>query len=344
MPATRCVIHHPAFQSLLLPLLLALPAIAAVRAAIGPRHAAWGGWLALLGALAWLPGFEWPAGARTQKLPWIVLATLGLAALDLMRRGPGTQPLSGGRAAALGWVAAAMGWAAAATWLADGRVGFAAAAAAAVFGAAVLAALALGSDEGDSPRSVTTAVLAWAALGLAGVSALGGSLLLAQLAAMLAVSVAAAGAPGWVRPAWRLAVSPSLRMAFALAWLALAWTWVLSTRAGLPGATVDAASAGQVGMLALTFLVPVGVAWRQRASQRVSAPGSASTSPPAGMLAGVFAVVLAVVPVVLALAWTASAGSGVMTDPAADPDDPYLTSTAPAHGTQARPAGWVAGR
>jgi hypothetical protein len=66
--------HDPVFQSLLLPLLLSGLDIAWMRKVAGLEGAAWGGFLGLLGALAWLPGFGWPAPASTQKLPWLALA------------------------------------------------------------------------------------------------------------------------------------------------------------------------------------------------------------------------------------------------------------------------------
>jgi hypothetical protein len=295
------VIHHPAFQSLFLPLLLALLGISVLWAGLGARHAAWGGLLGLLGALAWLPGFEWPTVTRTQKLPWIVLAGLGLAALDALRGGANGRP-------ALAWLAALLAWAAAGLWLAGAAADPLALAAAAMLGWAVLSLLAWGRGDAPAPGALAAAVLTLATLGLAGLAATGGSLLLAQLALMLASTVAAAGCWAWLRPASGLVVSPALLMCFGLAWLSIAWSWVLAA----PAPAFGNASAVRVAILTLAFLVPAML-------PRLRAPARAKPWLPWT------AVLLAAVPVVLAVAWPGGIQVAPMPDTAADPDDLYLT-------------------
>jgi hypothetical protein len=295
------LIHHPAFQSLALPLLLALLGIAVLRAGLGERHAAWGGLLGLLGALAWLPGFEWPAVTRTQKLPWIVLAGMGLAALDALRGGAHGRPV-------LAWLAALLAWAAAGLWLAGAAAGPLVLTAAGVLGWAVLSLLAWGRGAAPAQGAVAVAVLTLATLGLAGLAATGGSLLLAQLALMLASTMAALGCWAWLRPAAGSVVSPVLRLHFGLAWLSIAWCWVLAA----PAPAFGTASAVRVAILTLAFLVPA-LLWRLPASARATPwlPWAA--------------VLLAAVPVILAVAWPGGTNMAPMPDRAADPDEPYLT-------------------
>jgi len=295
------LIHHPAFQSLVLPLLLALLGIAVLRAGLGARHAAWGGLLGLLGTLAWLPGFEWPAVTRTQKLPWIVLAGLGLAAVDALRGGGRGRPM-------LAWLAALLAWVAAGLWLAGAAAAPLALATAGVLGWAVLSLLAWGRGDAPAQGAVAVAVLTLATLGLAGLAATGGSLLLAQLALMLASSVAAVGCWAWLRPAAGGVVSPVLRLYFGLAWLSIAWCWVLAAPAPASGA----ASAVRVAILTLAFLVPVLLS-------HLRVPARATPWLPRA------AVLLAAVLVVLAVAWPGGTDMALVPDSAADPDDPYLT-------------------
>jgi len=88
-------LQHPAFQSLVLPVLLALAAMASLRLA-GERWTALGAALGLLLALAVWPGFDWPASARAQTIPWVVLAGLAVSALAMGLHAPGTKPLGRG--------------------------------------------------------------------------------------------------------------------------------------------------------------------------------------------------------------------------------------------------------
>ena len=295
------MIHHPAFQSLVLPALLAVLGIAVLRAVLGARHAAWGGLLGLLGALAWLPGFEWPASTRTQKLPWIMLAALGLAALDALRWRGNSRPV-------LTWLAALLAWVAAGLWLAGAAAEPLALAAAAVPGWAVLCLLAWDRSDALAQGAVGAATLTLATFGLAGIAATGGSLLLAQLALMLASTVAAVGCWAWLRPASNIVVPPSLRLYFGLAWLSIAWCWILAAPAPARGS----ASAVRLAILMLAFLLPAVLS-------RLRVPARAAPWLPWA------AVLLATVPVILAVAWPGDTDMAPMPDTAADPDDPYLT-------------------
>ena len=285
----------------MLPLLLALLGIALLRAWLGARHAAWGGLLGLLGALAWLPGFDWPAVTRTQKLPWILLAALGLAALGAVRGGGDGRP-------ALAWLGALLAWAAAGLWLAGAAADPPALAAAGVLGWSVLSLLACGRGNAHLQGTAAAATLASATLGLAGLAATGSSLLLAQLALMLASTVAAVGCWAWLRPASGMVVSQALRQYFGLAWLSIAWCWVLAAPAPANGS----ASAVRVAILMLAFLVPAVLS-------RLHVPARATPWLP------VAAVLLAAMPVALAVTWPGGADRAPMPDTAADPDDPYLT-------------------
>lgn len=141
----NALFNHPAIQSLVLPPLMAWLAVWLLGRAAGPRWAPLGAALGLLAAFAVLPGFDWPALSRVQKLPWIVLVATLVAAV---------------------WL-----------WFAPGR---------------------------NSHRLlgvVLSAALTVAALGLAAVGGLGGSLLLAQLALMVAATTAVLGLWVWWRPA-----------------------------------------------------------------------------------------------------------------------------------------------
>jgi hypothetical protein len=162
-------INHPAFQSLVLPFVLALAASALMRP-LGLRWATLGAALGLVLSMAVWPGFDWPAASRAQTLPWVALASTLPAALAIALKAPGTR--------------------------------------------------AMGRRNG----MIATVLLTLIAFGLAAWGALGGSLLLAQLALMLATVGAVAAL--W---AWRTAsVSPvsllpllltGIGVALCLAWL-----------------------------------------------------------------------------------------------------------------------------
>ena len=164
MPAPD-ILNHPAFQSVVLPLLLCFAGAALLHRLAGARWAVAGVVFGLLLALAWFPGFDWPASARAQKLPWIALAGTAVALLV-----PGLR-----------------------RWAPRSR------------GVALPAGL----------TAIAIALAAWA-----GTS---GSLLLAQLALMLAVASAVATLWAWRRPPPQGAASPAFLLPIALACLTIAW-------------------------------------------------------------------------------------------------------------------------
>jgi hypothetical protein len=250
------LLHHPAFQSLALPLLLAMAAMATLSAWREGRFALWGAVLGLLGALAWMPGFHWPADARHLKVPWIVLAALVAGVLLQLQRL----------------------W----RW----------------------------PDAAPGSAAVWAVVMVAAALGLAGLAAVGGSLLLAQLAVMLAATAGAAGAWASWRPLSVNGASPWVWLAFGLAWLTLAWGWVL-------GAPPPAAGhALRVAIVALAFLLP---ALLSRLC--VSAKARRRRWAWAIFLAGL----LAALPVTQVVVWPDPNATQGMPDTAPVLDDPYLT-------------------
>jgi hypothetical protein len=175
--------NHPAFQSLVLPFVLALTISLCMRA-LGLRWAALGAPLGLVLTMAVWPGFDWPATSRAQMLPWLALASTLLATLAFALKAPGTRAL--GR-----------------------RNGLAA-----------------------------TVLITLAALALAAWGALGGSLLLAQLALMLATVCGVA-----VLWAWRAAaVSPVALLPLLLTGVGIALCLALLPAGGpaaSPGADAD---------------------------------------------------------------------------------------------------------
>lgn len=233
-------LFHPAFQSAVLPLLLAMAGVALLRPA-GHRWAAWGAVLGLLGSLAVLPGYAWPAESATQRLPWIVLgaALVGACATGLSRTRP-PDPLAGADLAAA-WVVAL--------------------------------------------------------LGLTALAALGGSLLLAQLALMVAVTTAVPGLWAWGWPSAGVRVGLPVVLPVAVAALLIAWA--------LPGSGL--AGGGRLALLALALCAPMVVA-------RLRGSGGPGRLVPLAVAA------LAAVPVALAVAWLLVSGEAPT---AAGSDDPY---------------------
>lgn len=160
------LLNHPAFQSLVLPLLLSVFGVAVALRVGGPHRAALGAGLGLLLAWAWFPGYVWPPGARAQQVPWIACAGVAVAVL-LAWRTPGVAV----------------------------------------------------------PRArgiVMAGLLAVMSLALAATAALGGSLLLAQLALMVATASAVPGLWSWWRPASGVVVSAASLLPMALACLVIA--------------------------------------------------------------------------------------------------------------------------
>jgi hypothetical protein len=237
------MLHHPAVQSLLLPVLLAVLGIGLL-ALLRPRWAAFGVLPALLLSLGLLPGYHWPAAAAAEKLPWVVAAAaLGAVLLSGMA-GPGRRPRP---ASQLGF--ALIAWLAASLWVAgDWRpeslrlilvllgallmVGWAWAVRARPEHSGLRAAA-----RAEPPGAGAAAGLAAATFALAGWAAVGGSLLLAQLAAMLGSvsSVLAFVLWRWPAAAPRPLPSTAVLMPLGLAWaviaLAVAWQALAPTPA-----------------------------------------------------------------------------------------------------------------
>jgi hypothetical protein len=224
------ILHHPAVQSLAVPLFLAVAGTWLLHLLPGPAGLRWAPFGAVVGYVAALvlwPGFDWPATARAQKLPWIVLAGLAVMALTTalsmalptalsraLSRGYG----AGGTRASpwAAWLAAVLCWAGASVWLADAGASWLRAAATVLTGALVLALLAWGgrsapvrapgaADASPQTRSAAAAegaaaaaALTAAAFGLAALAGSGGSLLLAQLAMMLGTVAAVQGLWLWL--------------------------------------------------------------------------------------------------------------------------------------------------
>lgn len=219
-------LHHPAFQSLVLPAVLAAVFIGLLMA-WRPRQAALGAAVALVLALAVWPGLTWPPTAGAQKVPWLALAALVVGLIGDMAR-PGQTP-----ALVRPWLVAVLAWALAAAWL----LGLAQAgtlAIAIVVGHVVLAASAWSTRAplAEPTRAAgSAAALTVAVLGLGAMAGSGGSLLLAQLSMMLAVVSAVAGLWIWWRPGPLARVTPAALVALALVALSLATLMAASGQA-----------------------------------------------------------------------------------------------------------------
>ncbi len=224
------LLQHPAAQSVLLPLLVALAVAAPLRgralaaAAVGAAAAA--------GALAVLGAGEWPPRTGMQKLPWLLAGMLAAGvALDLARSARGVRLAVAGALVtlAIGWLAAPQLGAARAAFLAG---------LAALLAGAWLVLARLASRETPATRAAATLGVGGAALAAVAFNA--GSLAIAQVAAALAVGcgVYALSLPG----------APTSRFAGAGV-------------AGAGGATVllvaVTALLTDVSPLALALLVPV---------------------------------------------------------------------------------------
>ncbi len=218
------ILHHPVFESVVLPLVLAFVLTAILRATAGPSRAGAAVGVAMLAGMAWMSGWSMPASAM-QKLPWIVALSwvVGLA-LDRGRSGD-----------FLRWLVLLVCWIAVSWWLGNGSAGHAVAFA--VLGALVIA-LQLRSAP-DRADGVSMAVIA--ALGLAGLAFQAGSLALFQLSLMLAASLG--GAALWLWPRSRILYGAAAVAVASIGWLALAQATVLL----LP------ARPAALGLLALAF-------------------------------------------------------------------------------------------
>ncbi|MBK6472049.1 MAG: hypothetical protein IPF94_15465 [Betaproteobacteria bacterium] len=200
-------------------------------------------------------------------------------------------------------MAALLAWVAAGLWLAGAAADPLALAAAGVLGWAVLSLLAWGRGGALTQGAVAAAVLTsdpWA-----GSSCRHGRLLpLAQLALMLATTVAAAGC--WAATAGVGQVRVAGTVAVARAGLAVDR---LVLGPGCARACFRHRQRVRVAILMLAFLVPAVLS-------RLRVPARATPWLPWA------AVLLAALPVVLAVAWPGGADMTPMPDTAADPNDP----------------------
>jgi len=288
-------LHHPLFQSLALPLVVAFTVTGMLRGAPGPvqgrRWAAAGGALAIVGAAVWILGWRLPPGTLTERLPWIyaivALAGVGLEALRAGRRSE--------------WLTASILWALALASLATQplplMIGLW------VLGTAVIRAVL----REHAARANAAAILVVASLGLAAVAMACGSALLFELS--LALAAAVAGCALWLWPFVRVAFGAAGALVSTLAWLALMLATALLTEVR-PLTLLLLAGAFTAGPL---------VHWGRRRLQRqrpASAPGaSARTWVEPLIVAAVAAIWVAAA---LALAQWGGAGA-----PAATMDDPY---------------------
>lgn len=235
------LLHHPAVQSIVVPVLLSALAMGLL-GLLRPRWAAVGVLPALLLSFASLPGYHWPAAAAAEKLPWVVAAAAaGALLLSRLAGSQGRQPTAWqGGFALLAWLAASL-------WVAGDWVPASLRWALVLFGAGLMVcgAWVLRARSGQGvhglvPGAGAALTLAAAAFGLAGLAALGGSLLLAQLAAMLAsvCAVLALGLWRWPAAAPRPLPPAPVLMTLGLAWtviaLAVAWQALASAPTDAP--------------------------------------------------------------------------------------------------------------
>jgi hypothetical protein len=197
-------VHHPLFQSLVLPLLLSLAGIGVLRAFSNPGRAAAAVGVSVLVSLVWMVGWPIRPSSVMQKLPWIVAgACLAGIALSVAAVGRLLQ-----------WLGLTILWCLASWWL--GSKGMPAAAGAALAGAAVLACLLQPAED----RADAVSGAAIASLGLAGLCFAAGSLALFQMALLLAAALGGAGLWLWPRPRIRFSVAATA--VAGITWLAIA--------------------------------------------------------------------------------------------------------------------------
>lgn len=203
------VLHHPLFQSLILPFSLSLAGVGLLRAVSGPGRAAAAVGLSVLLSAIWMTGWSTQPGSVMQKLPWI-FAAAWLA-------GVGLNVAVAGRL--LQWLALTLVWLAASWWL--GSKSAANAIALALAGAAVIGCMLRASDD----RADGAAMAVAASLGLAGLNFAAGSLSLFQLSLMLAAAIG--GGALWLWPKGRVRFGAAAVAVTAIAWLALAQATLL---------------------------------------------------------------------------------------------------------------------
>jgi len=207
--------HHPLFQSLALPLVLAFAVTGVLRALLGPgtgaRWAALGVPVALLVCVSWVLGWRLPPGGLTEKLPWVYAAAalLGVV-LEALRADRRAQ-----------WLAAGILWAVVIVALGQQpllpRIG------SWLVGMAVIGAVVYELPT----RADTSAMLVVAGVGLAVVAMMSHSALLFELSLGLAAAVA--GAALWLWPMSRISFGSGGVLAAVLAWLSLAQATALLT-------------------------------------------------------------------------------------------------------------------
>ncbi len=206
-------VHHPLFQSVILPLLLSLLGVGVLRtmAGAGPAVCALG--LAFLLSVVWMTGWPTPPATILQRLPWI-FALAWLAGVTLA--GTVGNRLLHGLVLAAAWLAAS--W-----WLGVRDV-----TEMLLFplgGVLVIAGLLRASEE----RAEAATLVVVAGLGLAGLAFAAGSLMLFQFSLMLAAAVGGVALWQWPRPRIRFGVA-GIGVA-AISWLALAQSALLLTPA-----------------------------------------------------------------------------------------------------------------
>ncbi|MBS0452225.1 MAG: hypothetical protein JSS14_13030 [Proteobacteria bacterium] len=220
--------HHPLFQSLVLPLVLAFAATGVLRAMLGPgagaRWAALGVPLALLVGMSWVLGWRVPPGSLIEKLPWVYLA----AAL----MGIGLEASRADRKAQ--WLAAGLLWAIVVVAL--GKQPWVPRVGSWLVGMAVIGAVLYEVPS----RCHVAAMLVVAGVGLALVAMMSGSALLFELSLGLAVAVA--GTALWLWPVPRISLGASGLLVAVIGWLSLAQGVALSTSVR-PGAVLLLAAA-----------------------------------------------------------------------------------------------------
>jgi hypothetical protein len=292
-------LHHPLFQSLLLPLLVAFTVTGMLRGALGGvqgrRWAAAGVAVAIVGAAVWLLGWQLPPGALTERLPWIYAAAalvgLALEALHASRRAE--------------WLVAGLLWALALATLAAKplplMIGLW------LLGLAVIRAVL----REHAARADAAAVLVIASLGLAAIAMRSGSALLFE--SSLALAAAVAGCALWLWPFVRIAFGASGAIVAVLAWLALMLATALLTEAR-PLA---------LGLLAGAFTSGPLVRWARRRLRRSAAPAPANANTPATARTWVEPLIVAAVALVWVAAALALAHGEAAGAPAATMDDPY---------------------
>ena len=247
-------LHHPLFQSVILPLLLSLAVIGVLRTAAGPARAGAGVGLAVLAATIWLMGWPLPPASALHKLPWIFAAGwLAGVALDIVAASRSRR-----------WLCLGLGWVAASWWLGASSIGMAVGCAA----TGLLVVACLLQAPGDRADAVAAAVVA--SLGLAAVCFAAGSLALFQLAVLLAAALGGAGLWLWPRP--RIHHGSAVMAVAAAGWLTIAQAALL----------LIAVQPRSLALLALAFAVLPLLARRWRSS--VAAP--LATALAAGLLAG----------------------------------------------------------